>query len=122
MTQLVELPSNNGQIFAVDPHTVTGIQHHRGTLPGRGIETFDMCAVWAKPLEDGATTQVFICAWTVHDTVAYLNNHRQAQANLFGAGYRRGAEDAAGTSGADEQSLRDAWHVHLRSVRETVRQ
>lgn len=106
MTQLFEMPSNAGRIQAIDPHHVTGVQSYRSTLPGRGSQLFDMSVVWI------GNRNLFVCSWSVEDTVKALNAARRADAGLFREGYLRGMEDALAGS-ADEQILALRWDEHL---------
>lgn len=103
---LVELPSNQGGIFAVDPHHVTAVQPYRSTIAGRGAQVYDMCAVWLH------NRSIFVSAWSVEQVLDVLNTARQGDAGLYAAGFRDGTEAAlAGSSG--EQILEAAWIAHL---------
>lgn len=106
MTQLFEMPSNAGRIQAIDPHHVTGVQSYRSTLPGRGTQLFDMSVVWI------GNRNLFVCSWSVEDTVAALNASRRAEAGLYAAGFRDGVE-AALAGNAGEQILEAQWQAHL---------
>jgi hypothetical protein len=103
---LIKLPGNNGCVFAVDAHTVTGVQPYRSTLPGKGTQVFDMCAVWTNNRE------IFVCAWSVETTIDRLNKARQADADLFAAGYRAVLPDA------EPEALSVAWKQFLAQRRE----
>lgn len=99
---LVELPANNGTIFAVDPHHVTGVQAYSSTLPGRtGIH--DMSAVWLD------NHNVFVCAWSVEHTLRVLNEERKRDFATFTAGYNAGLE--VNTDHPDYQTMSYADRV-----------
>jgi len=99
---LVELPGNAGRVFAVDPHAVTAVAPCRSTLAGRGMQTFDMSAVWMHD------RQVIVCAWSVESTLAALNAVRRGEADAFAAGYTAGI--------LEDESIDDvegAWTAYL---------
>jgi hypothetical protein len=100
---LVELPSNNGTVFAVDPHAVTAVQPYRSTIAGSGSALRDMCTVWL------GDRSIFVCAWTTETTVGVLNAARHAETAVFAAGYAAGiAADRIGTD------VRSAWLAYLK--------
>jgi hypothetical protein len=94
---LIELPGNQGQVFAVDPAHVTALAPYRSTLAGRGAQLFDMTIVWI----DNRT--LFVCSWSIEHTSSVLNT---ARSNMplylaFEAGYREGGGTASLTDIAD---------------------
>lgn len=103
---MIELPGNQGGVFAVDAHAVSAVQPYRSTIAGRGSQVFDMSAVWLH------NRSIFVSAWGVEEVLAVLNAARQADADLYAAGFRDGTEAAlAGSSG--EEILRAAWIAYL---------
>jgi hypothetical protein len=103
---LVELPSNQGGIIAIDPHAVSAVQPYRSTIAGRGSQVYDMSAIWLH------NRSIYVSAWAVEQVLDVLNTARQSDAELFAAGYREGVTDAlAGSSG--EEILRAAWMSYL---------
>lgn len=99
---LIELPSNTGQVYGVDPHHVTAVAPYHSTLPGKGGQIFPMSIVW---LQDRS---LFVCAWSTEQTLEVLNAARHGEAALFAAGYRAGI--------ADDRMIDDvelAWTTYL---------
>ena len=109
MTELLSLPGNKGQIFAVDPHKVSAVQPYEGELAGR-VGKHPLCVVW---VEDH---NLFVCAWPMEQTLAALNEKRASDAALFGAGFWAGVvaemEIPAGEV-TSRAHLEKAWQDHL---------
>lgn len=80
---LIELPSNTGKVFAVNPHHVTAVTPYRSTMAGR-VGQHDMCVLRLS----GDTTALYVCAWPVEDTLDVLNTARRGEAAAYEAGYR----------------------------------
>jgi hypothetical protein len=103
---LIELPSNQGSIIALDPHAVSAVQPYRGPIAGRGAQVFDLSTVWLH------NRSIFVCAWSVEQVLDVLNTARHGEAALYAAGFREGV--AAGQSGdAGEQILAASWIGYL---------
>lgn len=81
---LIELPSNTGKVFAVNPHHVTAVQPYSSTLAGR-VGTHDMSAVWVRR-DQG--TNIFVCAWTPEQVLDALNTGKRADYAAWEAAYR----------------------------------
>jgi hypothetical protein len=81
---LIELPSNNGKVFAVNPHHVSAVAPYSGTLAGR-VGLHDMCVVYVR--NPGGPTGIYISAWSVTDTLDALNIGRHSDYAAFHAGY-----------------------------------
>lgn len=109
---LVELPTNTGGLVAVNPHAVTGVQPYTGTLPGTGQELHPMSAVWVHD------RNIFVCAWSVENTLAALNTAKHSDAEIFAAGFRAGL---ALEGDYDPECVREAWDGYLRERKEFVR-
>jgi hypothetical protein len=86
---LVELPSNNGQIIAVNPHHVTAVQPYEGTMAGK-VGTHPMSVIWVAR-DQG--TNLYVCAWSIQDTLEALNEAKRADAAAFQAGYNAARSD-----------------------------
>lgn len=89
---LIELPSNTGKVFAVNPHHVTSVTPYRSTMAGR-VGMVDMCILRLA----GDTTALYVCAWSLEDTLEVLNMSRRAEMDAFQAGFA--ACDAAVAQG-----------------------
>lgn len=103
---LIEMPGNRGQIFAIDPYHVTGVNGFKGTLPGRGGQLFDMTTVWID------NRSIFVCSWKVEHVLQVLNAARQPLAKAFEAGYRAAELTQPGALRAvpeEVQGAFDAW-------------
>lgn len=81
---LIELPSNTGKVFAVNPHHVTAVQPYSSTLAGR-VGMHDMSAVWVRR-DQG--TNIFVCAWTPEQVLDALSTGRDVEGDAFAAGFR----------------------------------
>lgn len=99
---LIELPSNQGGIIALDPHQVTAVQPYRSTIAGRGAQVYDMAAVWLQ------NRSIFVTAWSAEQVLDVLNKARHNDAGLFAAGYRAGIADDRMT-----QDIEAAWREYL---------
>jgi hypothetical protein len=109
LMSLVELPSNTGKVIALDPHAVTAVVPYRGPIAGRGAQVFDMCTLW---LHDRS---IFVCAWSVEQTLDCLNAARLRDAALFAAGYQAGIADDRMTD-----DVGAAWERYLESRKPVV--
>lgn len=89
---LIELPSNTGKVFAVNPHHVTSVTPYRSTMAGR-VGMQDMCILRLA----GDTTALYVCAWSIEDTLDVLRRGRDQEGEAFAAGFR--ACDAAVAQG-----------------------
>lgn len=78
---LVELPSREGKLIAVNPHRVSGVQPYFGYRVG-SPQKEEMSVIWV----DGHN--IYICAWTVEAALEVLNAAKRADARAFEAGYR----------------------------------
>lgn len=84
---LVELPSTDGTTIAVNPHHVTAVQPYNGRLPGReGMQS--MCAVWVAR-DQG--TNLYVCTWSLEQTLDVLNTAKRDDFAAFEAGYMAAA-------------------------------
>lgn len=99
---LVELPSNDGKIIAVNPHHVTAVQPYQGFVLGREGQQ-DMSVVWTKGTEQG--TNLYVCAWSVSATLDHLNAAKRDDALAFAAGYRAARERAGLSLGPDPEEM-----------------
>lgn len=108
---LLEFPGNRGQIFAVDPVHVTGVNAFKGTLSGRGRQMFDMTVVWL----DNHTS--FICSWKMEHVLQVLNEARAPLEMAFRAGYRAGVKDIYSPTPLDNpEDIEAALNVWLRGA------
>jgi hypothetical protein len=82
---LVELPANTGKVFAVNPHHVTAVAPYSGQLAGKS-GMHDISAVYVRNPQ--GPTAVYICAWSVEDTLDALNTARTVDMEAFQAGFR----------------------------------
>jgi hypothetical protein len=104
--KLIELPNTTGGVFAVDPHAVSAVQPYRSTIAGRGTQVFDMCAVWLH------NRSIFVCAWSPEQVIDILTEARQADADLFAAGYAAAAEGVYSLL-TPPQDVAAAWKAYL---------
>ena len=85
---LVELPSNDGKLIAVNPHHVTSCRVYTGTLAGRTV-----------PVEMTVLTvdnhTVYICSWPIEHTLEALNAAKRDDFIAFEAGYHAAIRHAA---------------------------
>lgn len=81
---LLELPSNDGKIIAVNPHHVTAVQPYFGFISGKEGKQ-EMCVIWVAR-DQG--TNLYVCAWTIEATMDALNAARRDDFNAFEAGFR----------------------------------
>lgn len=80
---LLELPSNDGKIIAVNPHHVTAVQPYFGFISGKEGKQ-EMCVIWVAR-DQG--TNLYVCAWTIEATMDALNAARRDDFNAFAAGW-----------------------------------
>lgn len=107
MSQLIELPGNQGKVFAVDPHRVTGVAPYEGPLSGR-TGVYEMSIVWL----DNRT--LFVCAWPFLQTLDFLNGARGSDAEVFAAGYEAAVEaHVFGEKSLSEGGCAEAWKTYL---------
>lgn len=80
---LVELPSNDGKIIAVNPHHVTAVQAYEGYVAGQEGRR-SMSVVWVAR-DQG--TNLYICAWSIEQTMDALNTARRDDFEAFKNGW-----------------------------------
>ena len=83
---LIELPSNEGKIIAVNPHHVTAVQPYFGLIAGKEGKQ-EMCVVWVAR-DQG--TNLYVCAWTIEATLDALNAARRDDFEAFKNGWYAG--------------------------------
>ena len=80
---LVELPSNDGKIIAVNPHHVTAVQQYEGYVAGQEGRR-QMAVVWVAR-DQG--TNLYVCAWSIEQTLDALNAAKRDDFEAFKSGW-----------------------------------
>lgn len=80
---LLELPSNDGKIIAVNPHHVTAVQPYEGHVAGQQGRR-PMCVIWVAR-DQG--TNLFVCAWSIEQTLDVLNTAKRDDFEAFRNGW-----------------------------------
>lgn len=105
---LVELPGIDGKLIAVNPHRVTGVQHHEGYRIG-SPQKEDLSAIWVD------NHNVYLCAWDVDTALKVLNEAKQTEAQLFAAGFRAAFDPSYDSPSPQEMAdmMRAAFLLYL---------
>lgn len=104
---MVELPSRDGKIIAVNPHRVSGVQSYSGYMQDADGKVVgnkqDMSVVWVN------NHTLYVCIWPPTVTLDALNEGKHRDAAAFTAGYL--AAQAGGF--VSDSEIAEAFHTWM---------